>query len=53
MKKAILFRQRHVAAALVLGGAPALADNTVNTGYFGGVAIMGYDPVAYFTEGRR
>jgi YHS domain-containing protein len=28
----------------------ALADDTVNTGYFGGVAIMGYDPVAYFTE---
>ena len=36
----------------MLGGAPALAGNTVNTGYFGGVAIMGYDPVAYFTEGR-
>jgi hypothetical protein len=28
--------------------APAL----VNTGYFGGVAISGYDPVAYFTDGR-
>lgn len=38
--------------ALMLGGAPALAGDTVNTGYFGGVAIMGYDPVAYFTEGR-
>ena len=24
----------------------------VNTGYFGNVAIKGYDPVAYFTEGR-
>ncbi|MGI9304663.1 MAG: YHS domain-containing (seleno)protein [Gammaproteobacteria bacterium] len=24
----------------------------INTGYFGGVAIEGYDPVAYFTEGR-
>ena len=24
----------------------------MNTGYFGGIAIMGYDPVAYFTEGR-
>ena len=36
--------------ALMLGSAPALADNTVNTGYFGGVAIMGYDPVAYFTD---
>lgn len=37
---------------LFLGYAPAFAGNTVNTGYFGGVAIMGYDPVAYFTEGR-
>jgi len=24
----------------------------VNTGYFGNVAILGYDPVAYFTDGR-
>jgi YHS domain-containing protein len=28
------------------------ADGSVNTGYFGGIAIMGYDPVAYFTEAR-
>jgi hypothetical protein len=28
------------------------ADGPVNTGYFGGIAIMGYDPVAYFTRGR-
>ncbi len=28
------------------------ADDSVNTGYFGGVAIMGYDTVAYFTEGK-
>ena len=39
-------------AALMLGQSPALADNMVNTGYFGGVAIMGYDPVAYFTDNR-
>jgi len=32
--------------------AAARADNSVNTGYFGGVAIMGYDPVAYFTDGK-
>ena len=32
--------------------APGLADGTVNTGYFDGVAIMGYDPVAYFTDNR-
>ena len=31
---------------------PVLADELVNTGYFGGVAIMGYDPVAYFTDNR-
>src|SRR5262249_39724216 len=29
-----------------------LADGIVDTGYFGGVAIMGYDPVAYFTDGH-
>lgn len=40
-----------VSVALMLSCIPALADS-VNTGYFGGVAIMGYDPVAYFTEGR-
>jgi YHS domain-containing protein len=38
--------------ALIFGHTPTFADNTMNTGYFGGVAIMGYDPVAYFTEGR-
>ena len=24
----------------------------INTGYFGNVAILGYDPVAYFTDGH-
>ena len=40
-----------VAAGLSL---PALAGEgaAVNTGYFGNVAIEGYDPVAYFTEGQ-
>lgn len=28
----------------------AAADEVVNTGYFGDVAIKGYDPVAYFTQ---
>jgi YHS domain-containing protein len=51
MKKAIVSASA-IAVAFVLGYAPALAGNTVNTGYFGGVAILGYDPVAYFTEGR-
>jgi hypothetical protein len=40
------------AMVLVLGSPAASAGGAVNTGYFGGVAIMGYDPVAYFTEGR-
>ena len=28
------------------------AEEPVNTGYFGDVAIKGYDPVAYFTENK-
>jgi YHS domain-containing protein len=39
-------------AALLAFGGPAAAGGVVNTGLFGGVAIMGYDTVAYFTEGR-
>ena len=35
-----------------LGVGPAAAGGAVNTGYFGGVAIKGYDPVAYFTDGK-
>ena len=50
MKKTILATSACL-AALMLGYSQALAENTVNTGYFGGVAIMGYDPVAYFTNG--
>ncbi|WP_341487851.1 YHS domain-containing (seleno)protein [Pararhizobium sp. A13] len=38
--------------AAAAGGPSAFADDSVNTGYFGGVAIMGYDAVAYFTEGK-
>jgi hypothetical protein len=40
-------------AALLLGltaAAPAVSVE-YNTGYFGNIAIEGYDPVAYFTEG--
>nr|WP_246707818.1 YHS domain-containing (seleno)protein [Ensifer oleiphilus] len=29
-----------------------MAEDLVNTGYFGDVAIKGYDPVAYFTESK-
>ena len=38
--------------ALAADVMPAFANASVNTGYFGGVAIKGYDPVAYFTENR-
>src|SRR3954447_12555029 len=41
-----------VAAAAVAGAGSAWADGSVNTGYFGGGAIMGYDTVAYFTDGK-
>ena len=40
------------AVAAIAGTVSALADDSVNTGYFGGVAIMGYDTVAYFTDGK-
>jgi YHS domain-containing protein len=31
---------------------PLMAGSEINTGYFGNVAIKGYDPVAYFTEDK-
>lgn len=34
------------------GIGPVHAGEEINTGYFGGIAIKGYDPVAYFTESR-
>ena len=40
------------AVAAIAGAGSAFADDSVNTGYFGGVAIMGYDTVAYFTDGK-
>jgi hypothetical protein len=41
-------------AALLIGVTAAGSTMAVeyNTGYFGNVAIEGYDPVAYFTEGK-
>jgi YHS domain-containing protein len=55
-------RNRNLARAcqLVLAGtlaafassASAGSGTAVNTGYFGGVAIEGYDTVAYFTDGQ-
>src|SRR5262249_11101959 len=41
-----------VTVALSGWSTTVLADGSVDTGYFGGVAIMGYDPVAYFTDGH-
>ena len=40
------------AAILFVPALPAFAEDPVNTGYFGDVAIKGYDPVAYFTENQ-
>jgi hypothetical protein len=36
--------------AVVSLAQPGAAEEFVNTGYFGDVAIKGYDPVAYFTQ---
>jgi hypothetical protein len=42
-----------VCIGFLIGGSGLVhADGVINTGYFGGIAIMGYDPVAYFTKGR-
>jgi YHS domain-containing protein len=49
-------RRSFLVVAAVLCVAPMAsavrAGEVVNTGYFGDVAILGYDTVAYFTEGR-
>jgi len=39
-----------VAALVTSALAPSVQAGEVNTGYFGNVAIEGYDTVAYFTE---
>jgi hypothetical protein len=59
MKKRSIIHHLVLAAALLVysGGifgesGSAHAGNMINTGYFGGIAIKGYDPVAYFTDGR-
>jgi YHS domain-containing protein len=41
-----------IAILTILSASAAWAGSPVNTGYFDKVAIMGYDPVAYFTDGR-
>jgi YHS domain-containing protein len=40
------------ASILLLLAQTATAEELVNTGYFGDVAIKGYDPVAYFTQNQ-
>ncbi len=41
-----------LSAILLLAASPALAVDPVYTGRFSSLAVSGYDPVAYFTEGR-
>ncbi len=49
-------RLKGLIAAVLIGGCslswPVLAENLVNTGYFGDLAIKGYDPVAYFNQNK-
>ena len=47
-----LFAAVNIVALVWAGAAAAEERSPVNTGYFGNVAILGYDPVAYFTDGR-
>ena len=57
-KRSIIHHLVWVPALLVFGGGlfggnfSVHAGGQINTGYFGGIAIKGYDPVAYFTKGR-
>ena len=41
-----------VTAGLLILAGPALAGGLINTTFLGDTAIEGYDPVAYFTEGK-
>ena len=51
MTSKFLFTPCLAAAGLVSLAAVASAGE-IDTGYFGDVAIKGYDPVAYFTDGK-
>jgi len=48
----LLFAGVATAFLMPFGVGAAFAVDGVNTGYFDNVAIQGYDPVAYFTDGR-
>jgi hypothetical protein len=41
-----------VLALFHFSGLASAGEGEINTGYFGNIAIKGYDPVAYFTEQR-
>lgn len=47
----ILLPTVFVALSFVMSGAPAQADELINQS-LNGVAILGYDPVAYFTDNK-
>ena len=49
-----VYRRLYLALLTLLLGMSitAVSAGEINTGYFGNVAIEGYDPVAYFTENR-
>jgi hypothetical protein len=57
-KRLIIHHFVWMTALLVFGGGlfggsgSVHAGDLINTGYFGGIAIKGYDPVAYFIKGR-
>jgi len=51
MFRSAVFSASCALAAFAAAGS-ASAGDAVNTGYFGGIAIMGYDTVAYFTDGK-
>jgi len=53
----MLLNWKLLAKTLVIGAAvfvtaPAIAGQKIYTGWFSDVAIKGYDPVAYFTDGK-
>jgi YHS domain-containing protein len=57
-KRLIIYHLVGMIALLVFGSGlfgesgAVHAGGLINTGYFGGIAIKGYDPVAYFTKER-
>ena len=53
IKSRLVLKFAAAAVAAIAGAGSALGDDSVNTGYFGGVAIMGYDTVAYSPTARR